>query len=253
MRATSNQFTGRFVALVPAAGVGSRFGSTIPKQYTELAGQAVLLHTLHTLLACSHLAQVCVVLSPDDGYFDDLALPDWAQTERLHVLRCGGETRAASVKNGIDALRCAQKLHDEDWILVHDAARCCLPQSALQRLLAAAEDSECAGAILALPLADTLKRQDEGGKRIACTVSRQGLWQAQTPQMFRAAALQDALAHADLNAITDEASAMEGVGVAAHLIEGDVRNLKLTLAQDRVLAELLLMHGEQNAAIDHHF
>ena len=232
----------RFFALVPAAGVGSRFGSQIPKQYTEIAGQAVLLHTLQRLLACDALAGVAVVLSPDDGYFGDLILPAWAQTERLQVLYCGGDSRAESVRNGIHVLTAGQVLQADDWLLVHDAARCCLPSAALQRLLAAAE-GECGGAILALPVADTLKKQALTG-RIDHTVDRTGLWQAQTPQMFRAAALQAALTQVDLQHITDEASAMEAQGVFAQLVQGDVRNLKLTLAQDATLVELLLRSGD---------
>lgn len=231
----------RFFAVVPAAGVGSRFGSHIPKQYTSIAGQAVLLHTLQRLLACERLAGVAVVLSPDDAYFQDLDLPEWAQTERLQILYCGGESRAESVRNGIQALMQPEKVAAHDWLLVHDAARCSLPAAALQRLLAVADDA-CQGAILALPVADTLKKQDAYGK-IATTIDRSGLWQAQTPQMFRAQALQDALSIEDLNAITDEASAMELQGVHAQLVVGDVRNLKLTLAQDATLVELLLNSG----------
>ena len=234
--------TQRFFAVVPAAGVGSRFGSQIPKQYTEIAGQAVLLHTVQLLLANETLAGVAVVLSPDDGYFKDLNLPAWAQTERLHVLYCGGDSRAESVRNGINVLMAQQRVQNEDWVLVHDAARCCLPQAALQRLLAAAE-GDCNGAILALPVADTLKKQAFTG-RIDHTVDRTGLWQAQTPQMFRAAALQAALTQVDLQHITDEASAMEAQDVFAHLVQGDVRNLKLTLAQDATLVELLLRHAD---------
>ena len=234
--------TQRFFAVVPAAGVGSRFGSQIPKQYTDIAGQAVLLHTVQLLLANETLAGVAVVLSPDDGYFTELELPAWAQTERLQVLYCGGDSRAESVRNGINALMAQQLVQNEDWVLVHDAARCCLPQAALQRLLAAAE-GDCNGAILALPVADTLKKQALTG-RIDHTVDRTGLWQAQTPQMFRAAALQAALTQVDLQHITDEASAMEAQGVFAQLVQGDVRNLKLTLAQDATLVELLLRHAD---------
>ena len=234
--------TQRFFAVVPAAGVGSRFGSQIPKQYTEIAGQAVLLHTVQLLLANETLTGVAVVLSPDDGYFTELELPAWAQTERLQVLYCGGDSRAESVRNGINALMAQQRVQNEDWVLVHDAARCCLPQAALQRLLAAAE-GDCNGAILALPVADTLKKQAFTG-RIDHTVDRTGLWQAQTPQMFRAAALQAALTQVDLQHITDEASAMEAQGVFAQLVQGDVRNLKLTLAQDATLVELLLRNAD---------
>lgn len=231
----------RFFALIPAAGVGSRFGGSIPKQYTEIAGQTVLMHTVQRLLSCPDLAGVAVVLSPDDGYFQTLVLPDWAQTERLHIVYCGGASRAESVRNGIDVLFAKGKLAADDWLLVHDAARCCLPTHALKRLLAAT-DGACDGAILALPVADTLKKSDGSG-RIETTVDRRGLWQAQTPQMFPAKRLQDALHQVDAQTITDEASAMERQGVSATLVMGDVRNLKLTLAEDAALVALLLGSG----------
>lgn len=233
--------TERFFAVVPAAGVGSRFGSDIPKQYTPIAGQAVLLHTLERLLLCERLVGVALVLSPHDAYFQGLVLPAWAQTERLQVLYCGGDSRAESVRNGIQVLIKSGSVKAADWLLVHDAARCCLPSDALNRLLAVAH-TDVEGAILALPVADTLKKQDANGI-IAHTVERKGLWQAQTPQMFRAKALQDALSIENLDAITDEASAMELQGVQANLVLGDVRNLKLTLAQDASLVELLLNSG----------
>lgn len=231
----------RFFAIVPAAGVGSRFGSTIPKQYTHIAGQSVLMHTLERLLLCEQIVGVVLVLSPEDDFFEQLPQEAWAQTPRLQVCYCGGDSRAASVRNGIEALMQSQHIGSEDWILVHDAARCCLPSSALQRLIAAADES-IAGAILALPVADTLKKQT-ATKQIDHTVDRTGLWQAQTPQMFRAEALQDALNRVDLNTITDEASAMEACGIQAQLVLGDVRNLKLTLAHDAELVELLLKSG----------
>ena len=199
------------------------------------------MHTNQHLLACGQLAGVAVVLSPDDGFFAELTLPEWAQTPRLQVLYCGGASRAESVRNGIQALLGQQHMLGSDWLLVHDAARCCLPPSALARLLAVA-DEPCAGAILALPVADTLKKQAQAGC-IAHTVDRSGLWQAQTPQMFRAQALLHALTCADLNHITDEASAMEAQQVFAQLVPGDVRNLKLTLAQDVPLVTLLLSSG----------
>ena len=229
----------RFFALVPAAGVGSRFGSQIPKQYTEIAGQAVLLHTLQRLLACDALAGVAVVLSPDDAVFQT-----GINQDKLQVLRVGGETRAESVRNGIRALLEQGLAQDNDNILVHDAARCCLSTQALDRLIEQA-GTRPEGGILAVPVADTLKRAD-GGKQIEHTVSRAGLWQAQTPQLFRAGLLLQALSAEDLSAVTDEASAVEALGIRPLLVEGESANLKLTLPQDEIIVRLLLESRKQN-------
>ena len=150
--------------------------------------------------------------------------------------RVGGASRAETVANGLNALL-ADGLDENEVLLVHDAARCCLPQSALNRLLDAAGHPD--GAILAVPVADTLKRADNGGA-VAATVCRDGLWQAQTPQLFQAALLRRALAAADLSQVTDEASAVEMLGRRPLLVEGDSRNLKLTRPADAALAAWLL-------------
>ena len=222
----------RFIALIPAAGVGERFGAGKPKQYVEIAGKTVLQHTLEIFLHHAEIDGVVVVLSPYDAFFPTLL------HDKLTVLRCGGATRAESVRNGLQALL-EQGLADEaDVILVHDAARCCLPQAALSRLLhEAGERAE--GGILAIPVADTLKRAASTGQ-IEATVARAGLWQAQTPQLFRAGLLQQALSVSDLSVVTDEASAVEQLGIQPCLVLGDIRNLKLTLPQDEELVRLLL-------------
>ena len=222
----------RFIALIPAAGVGERFGAGKPKQYVEIAGKTVLQHTLEIFLHHAEIDGVVVVLSPHDAFFPMLL------HDKLTVLRCGGATRAESVRNGLQALL-EQGLADEaDVILVHDAARCCLPQAALSRLLhEAGERAE--GGILAIPVADTLKRAASTGQ-IEATVARAGLWQAQTPQLFRAGLLQQALSVSDLSVVTDEASAVEQLGIQPCLVLGDIRNLKLTLPQDEELVRLLL-------------
>ena len=222
----------RFIALIPAAGVGERFGAGKPKQYVEIAGKTVLQHTLEIFLHHAEIDGVVVVLSPHDAFFPTLL------HDKLTVLRCGGATRAESVRNGLQALL-EQGLADEaDVILVHDAARCCLPQAALSRLLdEAGERAE--GGILAIPVADTLKRTASTGQ-IEATVARAGLWQAQTPQLFRAGLLQQALSVSDLSVVTDEASAVEQLGIQPCLVLGDIRNLKLTLPQDEELVRLLL-------------
>ena len=234
MAAADNNGEGmkRFIALIPAAGVGERFGADKPKQYVEIAGKTVLQHTLEIFLHHAKIHQVAVVLSPNDTFFQ--ALPH----EKLMVLRCGGNTRAESVRNGIKALL-VQGLADEaDGILVHDAARCCLSSTVLNRLLHEAGD-KAEGGILAIPVADTLKRTTVTGQ-IETTVLRTNLWQAQTPQLFQVGLLQRALDNADLSVITDEASAVEQLGIQPWLVLGDICNLKLTLPQDEGLVRLLL-------------
>lgn len=228
----------RRIALIPAAGVGQRFGAGKPKQYVEIAGKTVLQHSLEIFLNHCGITHTAVVLSPDDIRFDML-LPEvqTAYGAKLSVLRCGGESRAETVRNGLHSLMKQGLAEADDWVLVHDAARCCLPTQALNRLLDGAEQSPD-GAILALPVADTLKRGADGF--ICETVSRASLWQAQTPQIFRAALLQEALSAAAADGITDEASAVESLGRRPQLIAGDWRNLKLTLPQDEILVRLLL-------------
>ena len=222
----------KYTVLIPAAGSGSRFGGERPKQYALLAGKPVLQHTLDALAANARIGRIAVVLSPQDRDFDGLIRPG-AQTVAYRV---GGASRAETVANGLNALL-ADGLDENEVLLVHDAARCCLPQSALNRLLDAAGHPD--GAILAMPVADTLKRADNGGA-VAATVCRDGLWQAQTPQLFQAALLRRALAAADLSQVTDEASAVEMLGRRPLLVEGDSRNLKLTRPADAALAAWLL-------------
>jgi 2-C-methyl-D-erythritol 4-phosphate cytidylyltransferase len=222
-----------FYALVPAAGSGSRMGSELPKQYLELAGKPMIHHTLAALCACTDIAAVFVVLAPDDARFHGY---DWsAFGDRLQPLYCGGATRAESVLNGL----MASELEPDDWVLVHDAARPCLTQAQLSRLIAALRDDDVGG-ILAVPVADTLKRAD-GAQRVTRTEDRNGLWQAQTPQMFRAGLLIEALETAPN--VTDEASAIEAMGLHPKLVASDPTNFKVTYPQDSHLADLLLREG----------
>lgn len=244
----------RRIALIPAAGAGERFGAGKPKQYVEIAGKTVLQHTLEIFLTHGGITHTAVVLSPEDALFGR-TMPAGFQTAygaKFSVLRCGGASRAETVRNGLHHLIAQGTANADDWILVHDAARCCLPLSALNRLLDSAEQSP-EGAILALPVADTLKRGADG--LASQTVSREHLWQAQTPQMFRAALLDEALSAAFplrrnpaeasfSDGITDEASAVERLGKRPRLITGDLRNLKLTLPQDEMLVRLLLEHPQ---------
>ncbi|MBI4936801.1 MAG: 2-C-methyl-D-erythritol 4-phosphate cytidylyltransferase [Nitrosomonadales bacterium] len=219
-----------YFALVPAAGSGSRFGGELPKQYSLLAGKPLIHHALATLCASADIETVFVVLAPDDAHWNR---HDWSSFGgKLQPLFCGGRTRAESVLNGL----LASELEPDDWVLVHDAARPCLSQAQLARLINELKDDEVGG-ILAVPVADTLKRADAAG-RIARTESREGLWQAQTPQMFRAGLLAQALQQA--NGVTDEASAVEALGLHPKLVESETSNFKVTYAQDLKLAELLL-------------
>jgi 2-C-methyl-D-erythritol 4-phosphate cytidylyltransferase len=219
-----------FHALVPAAGSGARMGQELPKQYLPLAGQPMIAHALDTLCASPDISTVFVVLAPGDELFHTY---DWSHFgDKLQTLYCGGELRSDTVRNGL----IASELEPDDWVLVHDAARPCLTQAHLARLIAELRDDEVGG-ILAIPAADTLKRADEH-QRILRTENREHLWQAQTPQMFRAGLLAQALQQA--GSFTDEASAVEALGLQPKLVIGDTRNFKVTYPQDMLLAELLL-------------
>ena len=219
-------------AIVPAAGSGARYGSEVPKQYLDLAGQPLIHYTLAALCQCARIERVWVVLSPGDEWW---ASYDWTNLgHKLSVVYCGGNTRAESVTNGLLAAK--DILCADDWVLVHDAARPCLSQSMLAALIdELAEDP--VGGILAVPVADTLKRAD-AQQRVAVTEPRDGLWQAQTPQMFRYGLLQKALA--DNVNVTDEAGAIEAAGFKPRLVRSDASNLKVTFPADLRLAELIL-------------
>lgn len=207
-----------------------------PKQYLPLAGQPLIRHALATLCATPAIAHVFVVLAPDDAFWPDAAMA--ALGTKLRVLRCGGETRAESVTNGLRAM--AADLGDiaNDWVLVHDAARPCLTVPMVEKLIAEVGEDD-AGGLLAVPVADTLKLAGEGG-RIQRTVPRESLWQAQTPQMFRHRLLLDALAAAPR--VTDEAGAIEALGLAPRLVAADVSNLKVTYPLDLQLAQWILQN-----------
>jgi len=224
----------RCYALVPCAGVGERAQAGGPKQYAVVAGRSVVAHTLAALEAVRALQAVLVVLAPDDSMFERHA-PAFAGP-RAWVARCGGPTRAASVANGLTELLRRGAAHD-DWVLVHDAARCLLRPAWVEALIEACIDDEVGG-LLALPLADTLK-QAAAGERVAATVAREGKWLAQTPQMFRLGLLQRALTTAGTG-VSDESSAVEAMGLAPRLVRGDLENLKLTWPADFALAARLL-------------
>ena len=222
----------RHYAIVPAAGSGSRFGSEKPKQYLDLLGRPLIFHTLKALTACPDIERVWVVLAPDDPWWPRF---DWSELgAKLETVRCGGATRAESVRNGLRAASTVAA--DDDWILVHDAARPCLSAAMLDALFAELSDDPVGG-LLAVPVADTLKRAD-AGQRVAATEPRDGLWQAQTPQMFRYARLDQAF-KTDM-AVTDEAGAIEAMGLKPKLVRADSTNLKVTYPADLALAAMIL-------------
>ena len=218
-----------FYALIPAAGRGVRFGSA--KQYVSIAGRPMLWHAVRAVCV-PPVESVFVVLAPEDR---DFSGHDWSGVEdRLQPLYCGGETRRDSVYNGLVALMAS--VETDDWILVHDAARPCLPRGDLEKLLAEVADDEVGG-ILGLPVAETVKRVSDG--KIDATLDRSPLWLAQTPQMFRAGVLLQALSRAK-GAPTDEAAAIEALGLKPRVVAGSRDNLKVTWPQDVRLAEAIL-------------
>ena len=197
-------------------------------------------HALATLCAAPATSTVFVVLAPDDDVWPADAMK--VLGSKLHVLRCGGETRAQSVANGLRGMSEVLGEMADDWVLVHDAARPCVSVAMIDRLIAEVGDDD-AGGLLAVPVADTLKRCDEHG-RARQTVPREGLWQAQTPQMFRHRLLLDALEFAPQ--VTDEASAIEALGLSPRLVAADISNLKVTYPLDLQLAEWILNNRVTN-------
>lgn len=232
---SSNHF-----ALIPAAGTGSRFGDAHPKQYATLGRRSMLEHAALALLADERINTVYVVLSPGDAAFGRIQWHEHAQ--RVVPLYCGGPSRAASVHNGLVAIGDAVEL--DDWVLVHDAARPCLSLDDLRTLVDALGNDDVGG-LLAAPLADTLKRADESG-RVARTEPRDGLWRALTPQMFRYGVLLRALSYAASDAleryarVTDEASAVEALGLRPRLVPGSSANIKVTVPPDLLVAARIL-------------
>ena len=220
--------------LIPAAGSGLRFGDAMPKQYQRLCGRPLLEHAVRALAHAGAIRTIYVVLAPGDEHFRTCA---WDGID-AHVvaLYCGGATRAASVFNGLIAVRGA--VDDRDWLLVHDAARPCLTDQELRCLLEAVDDDEVGG-LLALPVSDTLKCADAQG-RASATVPRENLWRALTPQMFRYRLLVEALHAADHTRITDEAAAIESLGLRPRLVPGSASNLKVTYPEDLAIARAIL-------------
>lgn len=232
--------TPRYFGLIPAAGIGARMAGKTPKQYLNLAGKPMLRHALDAFVACPLIAHAFVVVSPEDDRIDALLpLPG------VTLLRCGGASRMDSVLNALRALQGI--VAAGDWVLVHDAARPGLTPALIAKLIAGVKDDPVGG-LLALPVVDTVKRAGSvasAGASVAATavatVARDGLWLAQTPQMFRYQLLHDALnAAPDAGSITDDASAVEALGYAPRLIEGHPCNFKVTLPLDIAIAEMYL-------------
>ena len=223
-------------ALIPAAGAGTRLRGEISKQYLPLVGKPMLWHAVKSVCV-PQVESVFVVLAPGDAEF---ARHDWRAFEgRLEPLYCGGATRRDSVYNGLVAAMAA--VDADDWLLVHDAARPCLPKTDLENLIRETGEDRVGG-ILALPVAETVKRaaRDEAGtQRISGTEDRSELWLAQTPQMFRFGLLMEALKKAK-DTVTDEAAAVEQMGLRPRLVTGSRDNLKVTFAEDLTIAEAIL-------------
>src|SRR5260370_3812490 len=225
----------RYFGLSRAAGSGSRYGADVLKQYSPLAGKPMLHHSIARLLAAPEVEIVFVVVPPADT---ESRRQDWrAFGVRLAPLYCGGASRRDSVLNGLVA--CASAVDPNDGMLVHDGVRACLGKAELRRLIDEAGTDEVGG-ILAVPVADTLKRSD-GGHRVVATEPREGLWQAQTPQMFRHGMLLRALR--DAEHVTDDASAVEALGYKPKLVQGSTRNLEVTFPADLEIAGGILGGG----------
>jgi 2-C-methyl-D-erythritol 4-phosphate cytidylyltransferase len=229
-----------FWFVVPAAGSGSRMQSSIPKQYLPLCHKTVLDQTLSCLLSVPDTAGIVLVLSADDSYFVRSVFASHPKICRVD----GGQERADSVLAGLKFLE--NKVADDDWVLVHDAARPCVTQESIETLKNELVDNHVGG-ILAIPVADTLKVVDSKNS-ILKTIDRSSLWQAQTPQMFRYALLLAALEKAKVNqqAVTDEASAIELAGLSARIIVGSSDNIKITRPADLDMAEFILQKQKES-------
>ena len=216
------------VAVVPAAGIGSRMQADRPKQYLTLAGKTILEHTLNTLHDHPAVDSVVVSINPDDPYFHTLTIANATWLKVVH----GGDSRADSVLAGVSTLPA------ETWVMVHDAARPCVSHGDMDNLLAVRERGDVAGGILATPVRDTMKRAVDGSSEISHTECRKNLWHALTPQLFKAGELKEALLQGFDNkvAITDEASAMEAAGYRVALINSNPANIKITHPADMPLA-----------------
>lgn len=237
----SSQQKHRYWALIPAAGIGTRMAAAIPKQYIKLHGKEVLAWTLEVLTSLDFLEKIVLVLHPDDNYFSEKMSADFPDVLQVE----GGEERQHSVSNGLNFLKTLAS--DDDWILVHDAARPCVKAEDIHKLINELEDNPVGG-ILASRVRDTLKQADNS-LRVKSTLDRNNYWLAATPQLFRFKLLLDALnsVKASNQIATDEAAAIEALGLPVKLVEGHRDNIKITSSEDLALAEFLL---EQAGKVD---
>lgn len=228
----------RFWAVIPAAGSGTRMGAALPKQYLPLSGKTVLEHTVQRIARHPLIQGVIVVVAPGDQYIRRLTLPE----PKIALSMAGGAERCHSVFNGLTVL--AGQAAADDWVLVHDAARPCVREADITRLIDELR-AHPVGGLLGLPVADTMKRTDRDGN-VQETVQRDGLWRALTPQMFRLGLLRGALEQALSKnlLVTDEAQAIEAAGYTPRMVEGHADNIKITRPQDLALAELYLQQQE---------
>ena len=229
----------RYWAVIPAAGVGRRMNRDVPKQYLRLGGRTVIEHTLERIGGHRRIDGTVVAIRPDDPHWHGLELTG----QRVREVVDGGEERYQSVRNALDALQ--RTADGGDWVLVHDAVRPCVRSVDIDALIEAGS-AHGDGAVLGVPVRDTMKRTG-GDARITETVSRDDLWHAHTPQMFRLGALCEALerAHRAGLVVTDEAQAMEAAGALPRMVEGSADNIKITRAEDLELAALFLARQER--------
>ncbi len=234
---------GRCFALIPAGGVGARMALAMPKQYLPVAGVPMIVRTVEVLAAVREIERIAVVVAPADRRFEALELKRDVSS-RVDVQHVGGDTRHDTVLNGLRAM--AEYVDPDDWVLVHDAARCGIWPALVIALIEVLKD-DAVGGLLAMPLADTLKRAEPErahsvASRVEATLDRVGLWQAQTPQMFRHGLLLDALATAQVRdtRVTDEAGAIEAMGHHPRLVLGSSRNFKVTTSDDLAMMRAML-------------
>jgi len=228
----------RFWVLIPCAGSGARAGGDLAKQYRRIAGQALVSHTLAAFCGVARISRTLVLLAPGDTEFATLGL-----MAHCVSVECGAPTRAGTVTNGLSAVR-ALGAQDHDWVLVHDAARCLVTPELIDRLIDAC-GGDAVGGLLAVPVSDTLKLA--AGGRVAVTVDRNLHWLAQTPQMFRLRTLEMAFLRVG-DAVTDEACAVEALGLSPKLVPGDASNFKVTYPQDFTMAQAILLSRQSKRA-----
>jgi 2-C-methyl-D-erythritol 4-phosphate cytidylyltransferase len=218
--------------MVLAAGLGNRMNQEIPKQYQLINGKPLLFHTLNILFQISEINQIAVVIAPSDPYFDQF---DWSKFDSLIVLRAGGISRFETVCQGFEALGKICTIESQDWLMTHDAVRCCIKLNDISGFIHYLKFDKIGG-LLAIPVSDSLKKVNQGS--VSKTMNRDNLWLAQTPQMFRVALLAKALQkNGDFS---DEAEAIEGLGYKPTIVMGTRDNIKITYPSDLNFAKIFL-------------